>query len=39
MYTFAQGTLADLPRFYELISARIAWMDEAGGVLHPPPGE
>lgn len=30
MYTFAQGTLADLPRFYELISARIAWMDERG---------
>ena len=27
MYTFAQGTLADLPRFYELISARIAWID------------
>lgn len=30
MYTFAQGTLADLPRFYELIRARIAWMDRQG---------
>lgn len=30
MYRFAQGTLADLPRFYQLISARIAWMDQMG---------
>ena len=29
-YLFAQGTLGDLPRFYDLLRERIAWMDEVG---------
>lgn len=29
-YRFARGTAADLPRFYQLIRERIAWMDAAG---------
>jgi len=29
-YQFAQGTRDDLPRYYELLRERIAWMDEQG---------
>ena len=30
MYQFSQGVPADLPRFYDLLRARIAWMDQVG---------
>lgn len=29
-YTFARGTLADLPQVYTIIDERIRWMDEVG---------
>ena len=29
-YRFAQGTCRDLPRFYDLLRQRIAWMDQVG---------